>query len=69
MRRRGELLKKANINLFAGDLERLQELHPRIGASNVIRLLVRQHLFSAGVEVEGINMDELELDELEPVDE
>lgn len=37
-------LKKHTLNLFAGDFSRLDELHPDIGASTIIRKLIRAHI-------------------------
>ncbi len=39
-------LESTNIRLFAGDMERLCEYYPRVGANKVIRELVHQHLRS-----------------------
>lgn len=43
-RKEPEPLEKETINLFRGDFEKLQTLHPTMGAGKVIRLLVRAHL-------------------------
>lgn len=37
-------LQKVTLNLFAGDFSRLQELFPDIGASVVVRKLVRNYI-------------------------
>jgi len=46
MRRREDFaIRRHTLNLFDGDFERLQDIHgTRIGASKVIRDLVRAHL-------------------------
>lgn len=46
MPRRKEIeeLKKHLVNLYEGDYEKLQVLHPRLGASKAIRLMVRAHI-------------------------
>ena len=46
MRRREDYaIRRHTLNLFDGDFERLQDIHgTRIGASKVIRDLVRAHL-------------------------
>lgn len=46
MRRREDFaLRRHTLNLFDGDFERLQDIHgTRMGASKVIRDLVRAHL-------------------------
>ena len=46
MRRREDFaLRRHTLNLFEGDFERLQAIHgTRIGASKVIRDLIRSHL-------------------------
>lgn len=43
-RREAEPLTKHLVNLFQGDFDRLQDLHPRLGAGKVIRMLVRAHI-------------------------
>lgn len=43
-RREREPLEKVCINLFEGDMNALQELHPRVGAGRAIRELVRSHI-------------------------
>lgn len=37
-------IKKHSLNLRDGDWERLQEMHPRLGAGRVIRELVIAHV-------------------------
>lgn len=37
-------LQKHTLHLFAGDFERLKEVYQDLGASIVIRTLVRKHL-------------------------
>lgn len=44
MRKRDEDLQKHTLNLFEGDYEELQSFYPEIGASPVIRLIVRRYL-------------------------
>jgi len=46
MRRREDYaIRRHTLNLFDGDFERLQDIHgTRVGASKVIRDLVRAHL-------------------------
>lgn len=44
MKREDSPIKKYTVNLFLGDLETLQELFPRAGASRVIRNLVRKFI-------------------------
>lgn len=39
-------LTKHTLNLFNGDYEKLQELYPDVGASPVIRRIVRKYLES-----------------------
>jgi hypothetical protein len=43
-RKEAEPLKKHLVSLYEGDFEELQSLHGRLGASKVIRILVRAHL-------------------------
>lgn len=61
MRRKGEPLKKYSVNLREGDIERLQELYPRIGASWVIRKLIRQHLREKTGDAAYIDIETLDL--------
>ena len=37
-------LSKHTLNLYEGQLDKLQELHPRLGAAKVIRTLIDDHL-------------------------
>lgn len=37
-------LTKHTLNLYEGQLDKLQELHPRLGAAKVIRTLIDDHL-------------------------
>lgn len=39
-------LTKHTIKLYSGQLDKLQELHPRLGASKVIRTLIDDHIRS-----------------------
>jgi hypothetical protein len=39
-------ISKHTLNLFEGQFEKLQELHPRLGAAKVIRTLVDDHIRS-----------------------
>lgn len=45
-------ISKHTLNLYAGQLDKLQELHPRLGAAKVIRTLVDDHIRAAE---EGVN--------------
>lgn len=40
-------LSKHTLNLFEGQTEKLQELHPRLGAAYVIRKLIDKHIAEA----------------------
>jgi hypothetical protein len=45
MKRKEEVpLNKVCLNLYEGDFQRLQSLHPDIGAGKVIRVLVHSYL-------------------------
>ncbi len=45
MRRKEDLpLQKVTLVLYDGDFARLRDLHPRLGASKVVRMLVRKHI-------------------------
>lgn len=37
-------ISKHTLNLFEGQLDKLQELHPRLGAAKVIRTLIDDHI-------------------------
>ena len=39
-----QALRKHTMNLFAGDWETLQMLHPDVGAAEIIRRLVHGHI-------------------------
>lgn len=39
-------ITKHTLNLYAGQLDKLQELHPRLGAAKVIRTLIEDHIRS-----------------------
>ncbi len=43
-RKETEELEKRVVNFYKGDFGKLQDLHPRIGASKAIRLLAREHI-------------------------
>lgn len=58
MKRSDAPLEKVTLNLFAGDMERLKDAAPRIGASFVIRNLVRQFLRSVEDKVHPSNIIE-----------
>lgn len=45
-------ISKHTLNLYTGQLDKLQELHPRLGAAKVIRTLVDDHIRSVD---EGLN--------------
>lgn len=40
-------LSKHTLNLYEGQTEKLQELHPRLGAAYVIRKLIDKHIAEA----------------------
>lgn len=42
--KRDRRLKMASLKLYEGQLARLRELHPRAGASEVVRLLIERYL-------------------------
>lgn len=46
-RRENEPLQKHIVNLFEGDFGKMQALHPRLGASKAIRMIVRGHIKKA----------------------
>lgn len=37
-------LQKHTLQLFAGDYKKLQDLHPDVGAAQIIRTILRQYL-------------------------
>lgn len=45
-RREDRPITKHTLNLYAGQLDKLQELHPRLGAAKVIRTLIEDHIRS-----------------------
>ena len=46
IRKEDHKITKHTINLFEGQLDKLQELHPRFGAAKVIRTLIEDHIRS-----------------------
>lgn len=50
-----EGLQKHTLNLFPGDYEKLRELYPDVGASVIIRRIVRR--FIEQIEVNGASID------------
>ena len=42
--REDETLTKHTLHLFEGDMKKLQDLYPDVGAAAVIRKLVRSHI-------------------------
>lgn len=42
--REDDNLQKHTLHLFEGDMKKLQDLYPEIGAAAVIRKLVRSHI-------------------------
>lgn len=51
-------LKKQSINLRDGDWEKLQDMHPRLGASRVIRELVIAHVDRVQLKLEAVSTGE-----------
>jgi hypothetical protein len=44
MQREDEKLTKHTFHLYDGDVKKLQDLHPEVGAAVIIRKLVRAHI-------------------------
>lgn len=44
IRKEARPISKHTLNLFEGQLEKLQELHPRLGGARVIRTLIDDHI-------------------------
>ena len=45
MRRREEIpMQKVTLSLYRGDFDRLRDYFPKLGASKVVRLLVRKYI-------------------------
>lgn len=60
-----EELQKHTLNLFEGDFERLQNHYPDVGASFIIRRLVRAHvkyIQSVGEPTDSIKIEDLNVD-------
>jgi hypothetical protein len=45
-RKESRPISKHTLNLYEGQLDKLQELHPRLGAAKVIRTLIEDHIRS-----------------------
>lgn len=43
-RKEDKPLTKHTLNLFEGQVEKLQTLHPRLGSAKVIRILIDKHI-------------------------
>ena len=52
MRREEIPLQKVTLSLYKGDFDRLREFKPRLGASKVVRLLVRNYINAVEKRVE-----------------
>jgi len=61
-------ISKHTLNLYTGQLDKLQELHPRLGAAKVIRELVDAHIRSVAeghnqvaepIPVPNVNIEEI----------
>jgi hypothetical protein len=67
-RREDRPITKHTLNLYAGQLDKLQEMHPRLGAAKVIRTLIEDHIRSVaeGVaqRIEPIPEANVQLEEL-----
>jgi len=56
-------IEKVTLNLFQGDFAKLRELHgDRLGASRVVRTLVRAHLNAVSAKVEQRKVTQLDID-------
>lgn len=64
MRREDKPLQKYTINLYRGDLERVQELFPATGASRIIREAVRKLILRTE---EAVKAKHMRLADDEPV--
>lgn len=56
-----EPMQKHTLNLYEGDFERLQALYPELGASIVIRKIIRKHIESITPDVNAIKSKEVAL--------
>lgn len=55
MRNEDDDLQKVTLNLFNGDMEKLRSFYPDVGASAVIRRIVRRYIEQ--IEVNGGSID------------
>lgn len=54
--REDENLTKHTLHLFEGDMKKLQDLYPDVGAAAVIRKLVRSHIDKITPELRNIKV-------------
>lgn len=52
MRKSKDALQKHTLQLFEGDYERIQSLHPELSAASVIRQIIRQYILKLDPPVE-----------------
>lgn len=52
-----EPMQKHTLNLYAGDFTRLQELYPEMGASLLVRHLVRAHILKVTPDRDHLKQD------------
>ena len=52
-----EPVQKHTVRLFRGDFERLGTLYPEIGATQIIRLIIRRHIEDAESKIPQINVE------------
>lgn len=61
-------ISKHTLNLYKGQLDKLQELHPRLGAAKVIRTLIEDHIRSvaegAAQKFEPVPETQIDLEDL-----
>ena len=55
-------MTKHTLWFFAGDFAKLSEFYPEIGASHVVRVLVRKHIEKIESQVKTPDLSEVEID-------
>ncbi len=60
-------LKKHTVNLFEGDLERLEDLYPNVDKGVALRQILRAHIKQIDARVQRVPLDlEVDLPEEQP---
>lgn len=56
-----EKLQKHTLHFFAGDIARLQDLHPNLSVASIVRNLVRQHILNVEKAAKAVDTSKLKV--------